>query len=230
MPTSRSRSAEHVTDGRHDARAPSPTCRRSRRAASELDARDRPLLVRRRALRDGDRRRCRFRARRRSRMFEALLTRTAARRRRASNPSLPAEFDRIIAKALEKDPRPALPDRRRPAQRSEAAAPCQRVADAVPVSALLRRARHRPRRRRWKLTAGGRQRRSRSSAIAGVFLYSSRTRAFSERDTVVHRRLRQHAPASRCSTDTLKEALDVQLRQSPFLTSSRSSVSRARCG
>ena len=55
------------------------------------------------------------------------------------------------------------------------------------------------------------------AAIAGVFVYSSRPRAFTERDTVVIADF-ANTTGEPVFDDTLKEALDVQLRQSPFLS------------
>ena len=57
-----------------------------------------------------------------------------------------------------------------------------------------------------------------AAAIAGVFLYSSRPRAFAERDAVVIADFANSTTGEPVFDDTLKEALEVQLRQSPFLS------------
>ncbi len=54
-------------------------------------------------------------------------------------------------------------------------------------------------------------------AIAGVLVYSSRPRAFTERDAVVIADF-ANSTGEPVFDDTLKEALEVQLRQSPFLS------------
>ena len=57
------------------------------------------------------------------------------------------------------------------------------------------------------------------AAIAGIFVYSNanRTRAFSERDSVVLADF-ANSTGEPVFDETLKEALEVQLRQSPFLS------------
>src|SRR5262249_56266762 len=54
------------------------------------------------------------------------------------------------------------------------------------------------------------------AAGSGVFLYAGRTRAFSERDPVVIADF-VNTTGEPVFDDTLKEALEVQLRQSPYL-------------
>src|SRR5262249_41875357 len=55
-----------------------------------------------------------------------------------------------------------------------------------------------------------------AAAAIGVFLYAGRTRAFSERDPVVIADF-VNTTGEPVFDDTLKEALEVQLRQSPYL-------------
>ena len=140
-------------------------------------------------------------------VFEALLTRQPAPPS-TLQPGLPAEFDRVISKALEKDrdlryqtAADLRGDLKRLMRASDAA--------AAPVAVV------RPRRRvNWKalVTAA-----AAVAAIAAVFVYSSRPRAFAERDSVVIADF-VNTTGEPVFDDTLREALDVQLRQSPFLS------------
>jgi eukaryotic-like serine/threonine-protein kinase len=144
--------------------------------------------------------------------FEALLTRQPPPPS-SVNQSVPAEFDRIIAKALEKqrDVRyqtaaDLRSDLKRLLRAGESA--------SLPVAAAPPPPR--PRRRvGWKMLATGAA--VAAAAIAGVFLYSSRPRAFAERDAVVITDF-ANSTGEPVFDDTLKEALEVQLRQSPFLS------------
>jgi eukaryotic-like serine/threonine-protein kinase len=143
--------------------------------------------------------------------FEALLTRSPAPPSSA-NPAVPPEFDRIIAKALEKPPglryqtaADLASDLKRLKRGGESA--------TIPVAAAVPA----PARRRvgWKTLAGTVA--VAAAAIAGVFLYASRPRAFAERDAVVIADF-ANSTGEPVFDDTLKEALEVQLRQSPFLS------------
>jgi serine/threonine protein kinase/tetratricopeptide (TPR) repeat protein len=147
-------------------------------------------------------------------IFEELLTRTPAAPSVVVS-ALPIEFDRIISKALEKDRdvryqtaadlRGDLKRLRRTSESTSITAAAQPAARSPAPSA-----RFAP----WKLTAGV------AAAVAlvliGVFIRSSRTRAFTERDSVVLADL-SNSTGEPVFDGTLKEALDVQLRQSPFL-------------
>ena len=142
--------------------------------------------------------------------LEALLTRQPAPPS-SVNRSVPEEFDRIIAKALEKSPdlryqtaADLRGDLKRLRRASESA--------TIPVAGTPP-----PPRRRfgWAMAATGAA--AVVAAVAGVFLYSSRPRAFTERDTVVIADF-ANTTGEPVFDDTLKEALEVQLRQSPFLT------------
>jgi tetratricopeptide (TPR) repeat protein len=67
----------------------------------------------------------------------------------------------------------------------------------------------------WKTLAGGAA--VAAAVIAAVLFYTSRPRAFAERDAVVIADF-ANSTGEPVFDDTLKEALEVQLRQSPFLT------------
>jgi tetratricopeptide (TPR) repeat protein len=143
--------------------------------------------------------------------FEALLTRPAAPPS-SVNHSVPSEFDRIIGKALEKQPNLRYQtaadlgsDLKRLKRGGESA--------TIPVAAAIPP----PPARRvgWKTLAGSAA--VVAAAIAGVFLYTSRPRAFTERDTVVITDF-ANSTGEPVFDDALKEALEVQLRQSPFLS------------
>ena len=140
--------------------------------------------------------------------FEALLTKQPPPPS-SINPTVPAEFDRIIAKALEKDPdvryqtaADLRSDLKRLRRTSESA--------SVPVAAAAS-----PKPRRATLAAVLAA--VAAVVIAGIFFYSSRPRAFAERDTVLIADF-ANSTGEPVFDDTLKEALDVQLRQSPFLS------------
>ena len=143
--------------------------------------------------------------------FEALLTKQPAPPS-SVNRSVPAEFDRIIAKALEKDrdlryqtAADLRGDLKRLRRASESASmPAAPAAVAAPAS----------NRRRWPVLAAMA---AAAAVIAGVYAFSSRPRAFVERDTVLIADF-ANSTGEPVFDDTLKEALDVQLRQSPFLS------------
>jgi eukaryotic-like serine/threonine-protein kinase len=147
-------------------------------------------------------------------IFEALLTRTPPLPS-SLNPAVPAEFDRIVSKALEKDRDvryQTAADLRGDLKR------LKRSTDSAPLpvaGAPAPRPQRTGRRVDWKLVAGAAA--VVAAAIAGTFLYSSRTRAFSERDSVVIADF-ANTTGEPVFDDTLKEALEVQLRQSPFLS------------
>ena len=144
-------------------------------------------------------------------VFEALLTRNPPAPSTLKH-GIPVEFDRIASKALEKDrdvryqtAADLRGDLRRLKRSTESA--------AIPVAAIP--APSTKRGIRWKgiATAGA------ILIVAGVatFVYSSRPRAFNERDWVVIADF-ANSTGDAMFDDTLKEALDVQLRQSPFLS------------
>ncbi len=147
-------------------------------------------------------------------LFEELLTRTPPAPS-AVKSGLPSEFDHIVAKALEKDrdvryqTAADLGSDLKRLKRSSSGA----VAAVTAVHG--RDAGYR--RFDWRvLTAiAG----AVLAAAAGIFLYSSSTRtgAFSERDSVVLADF-ANTTGEAVFDDTLKEALEVQLRQSPFLS------------
>jgi tetratricopeptide (TPR) repeat protein len=144
--------------------------------------------------------------------FEALLTKQPPPPS-SVNRSVPAEFDRIIAKALEKDPDvryQTAADLRSDLKRLRRAG----ESVSIPVAAAASPA---PAPTRGRGTILALLAAVTALVIAGVFFYSSRTRAFVERDTVVIADF-ANSTGEPVFDDTLKEALDVQLRQSPFLT------------
>jgi tetratricopeptide (TPR) repeat protein len=165
--------------------------------------------------------------------FEALLTRTPAAPSTLC-PSASPEFDRIVAKALEKDrdvryqtaadlrsdlkrlkraaesatwtaAHPADAARSAEAGRSaDAARPAEASRAGTPTRAIP-----------WTMmaTAAG----VLAVAAAAAFVYASRPRAFVERDSVVIADF-VNTTGEPVFDDTLKEALDVELRQSPFIS------------
>jgi Flp pilus assembly protein TadD len=155
-------------------------------------------------------------------IFESLFTRVPPPPS-TINPAVPADFDRIVAKALEKDRElryQTAADLRADLKRLQhGTAPA--VTAAVPAGSPphqppdtgtnVPRARRAP----WKAIA------SAAAVVAavaiGLVVYTSRTRAFSERDPVVIADF-TNTTGEPVFDDTLKEALDVQLRQSPYLT------------
>jgi len=156
-------------------------------------------------------------------MFEALLTRVPPPPS-SVNPAVPADFDRIVARALEKDRElryQTAADLRADLKRLQhgtATGISAAVAVAPPPAAGALPdgpAQQGRRGGRWKAIA------SAAAAIiavaVGVFLYTGRTRAFSERDPVVIADF-SNTTGESVFDDTLKEALDVELRQSPYLS------------
>ena len=148
-------------------------------------------------------------------MFEALLTRPPAPPSQVKA-GIPAELDRIIVKALEKDRARCYQsaaelriDLKRLQRRSESGVVSSAQDVPAPVSAPV------PPRRRWPLYVGAPL--VMALAVGGFLLYRSvTTPALTQKDLVVL------APvANRTSDamfdDTLGEALGLQLRQSPFL-------------
>ena len=147
-------------------------------------------------------------------VFEELLT------RRPPPPStitagLSPEFDHIVAKALEKD---------RDVRYQSAAEVgsdlkrLKRSSGTMPVAAAAapRPAQPSPRRPVWRMAVVAVA--IVAAAVAGIMYSSSnRTRAFSERDSVVLADF-ANSTGEPVFDDTLKEALEVQLRQSPFLS------------
>jgi tetratricopeptide (TPR) repeat protein len=138
--------------------------------------------------------------------LEALFTQTPPGPS-TLNRSVPVEFDRIVAKAMEKDRElryQTAADMRGDLRR------LKRAADSAPSSALATLRRRRP----WMLGATGVCVIAVGAAVA--YLYGGRPRAFVERDSVVIADFVNNT-GEVVFDDTLREALDVQLRQSPFL-------------
>ncbi len=147
-------------------------------------------------------------------IFEALLTRTPPPPS-SVRPGLPADFDRLVAKALEKDRDvryQTAADLRSDLKRLKRSSESISAVGTAPVATAppARRIAWRP----IAIAAG-----VVVAAVAGAFLYSNsnQTRAFAERDTVVLADFTNHT-GEPVFDGTLKEALDVQLRQSPFLS------------
>ena len=145
-------------------------------------------------------------------IFEELLTRTPPPPSTV-RPGLPADFDHIVARALEKDRNiryQTAADLRGDLKRLKRATESGAAVAAAPPSPPSRRARWRAPTAVAALIL---------ASVAGIFVYSNanRSRAFSERDTVVLADF-TNTTGEPVFDDTLKEALDVQLRQSPFLS------------
>jgi len=151
-------------------------------------------------------------------VFEALLTQTPAPPS-SLNSTVPGEFDRIVAKLLEKDRdtryqtaadlRGDLKRLKRAEDTGQTAVTSHQLpaARSGPAARL-------PSRQPWKSIATAV---AVIAAIAvGVFSYTTRPRAFSERDSVVIADF-ANTTGEPVFDDALKEALDVQLRQSPYL-------------
>jgi tetratricopeptide (TPR) repeat protein/predicted Ser/Thr protein kinase len=149
-------------------------------------------------------------------IFESLFTRVPPPPS-TINSAVPADFDRIVAKTLEKD------RERRYQTAADLHADVKRlqhgtatgVTAAVPVLPPALAASVPRRRAPWTAIASAAA--VVAAAAVGVLLYTSRTRAFSERDPVVIADF-INTTGEAVFDDTLKEALDVQLRQSPYLT------------
>jgi tetratricopeptide (TPR) repeat protein/predicted Ser/Thr protein kinase len=155
-------------------------------------------------------------------IFESLFTRVPPPPS-TINPAVPAGFDHIVAKALEKNRElryQTAADLRADLRRLQ-----HGTATAVTAAEPIVAPPHRPpdrgtnvpaaRRAPWRAIA------SAAAVVAavaiGLVVYTSRTRAFSERDPVVIADF-TNTTGEPVFDDTLKEALDVQLRQSPYLT------------
>jgi serine/threonine protein kinase/tetratricopeptide (TPR) repeat protein len=162
-------------------------------------------------------------------IFEGILTKTPPPPSQL-NANIPPEFDRIVAKALEKDRetryhgaaemRADLKRLRRETETGRTAVTSSAVLDSASASARVpsERAtadRPLPRSRRHALLIGAPLA---TVAIVATFLVwqSQQTPALSERDTVVLADFTNRT-GDTMFDDTLGEALAVQLRQSPFL-------------
>jgi eukaryotic-like serine/threonine-protein kinase len=149
-------------------------------------------------------------------IFEELLTRNPPPPSTV-NTAVPSEFDRIVAKALEKDRAVRYQnaaDLRTDLKRLKRASEPQSVPGmgtaAMPPAPPKRQA-------RWLWIGGAAA--AMAALAAGAFVYSNanRTGAFAERDSVVLADF-ANSTGEPVFDDTLKEALEVQLRQSPFLS------------
>jgi len=149
-------------------------------------------------------------------IFESLLTRVPPPPS-SLNPSVPPDFDRMIARALEKDRElryQTAADLRADLKRLQhGTATGPTVAAPVPAGAP---AAPRPARGRARWTEILSAAAVLAAAAVGVLVYTGRTRAFSERDPVVIADF-VNTTGEAVFDDTLKEALEVQLRQSPYL-------------
>ena len=152
-------------------------------------------------------------------IFEALLTKTPPPPS-SVNPAIPAEFDRIVSKALEKN----VDLRYQTAADLRADLKRLRSGDTARTAAARTASLHQAERSAshlgersvpWKPVAAAAA--VILATMAGIFFYTSRPRAFSERDSVV---IADFANTTNepVFDDTLKEALDVQLRQSPYIS------------
>jgi hypothetical protein len=157
-------------------------------------------------------------------IFEALLTKTPPPPS-TLNAAIPAAFDRLMSKALEKnvDLRyQTAADLRADLKRLQIgdAHETERIASGgAGASANLQRtgrsATTPAERLSWKPVAAAAA--VGVATIAGIFFYSTRPRAFTERDSVVIADF-TNTTGEAVFDDTLKEALDVQLRQSPYIS------------
>ena len=148
-------------------------------------------------------------------LFEELLTRTPPPPSTVKG-GLPAEFDHIVTKALEKDrdvryqTAADLGSDLKRLKRSSSGAVTAATAPLKPGTTAARAI-------DWRVPTAIAA--VILAAVAGIFLYSNSTRtgAFSERDSVVLADF-ANTTGEPVFDDTLKEALEVQLRQSPFLS------------
>jgi eukaryotic-like serine/threonine-protein kinase len=153
-------------------------------------------------------------------IFESLLTRVPPAPS-SLNPAVPPEFDRVVARALERNPElryqtaaDLRADLKRLQQgtRTGIAAAAPPAATAAADARAIRPSRDRSTRAPWIASAAALL----VAVGAGIFFYAGRTRAFSERDPVVIADF-TNTTGEPVFDDALKEALDVQLRQSPYL-------------
>jgi len=164
-------------------------------------------------------------------IFDAILHKAPTAPVRI-NPDLPAEFERIINKALEKDRRmryQTAADLRADLQRLKrdsdsgravavqampAAAPAEPSPAAAPAAAMA--APVRPAAGRWKLYAGAGAVAAVILLAAGWFFHSRKTQALTERDYILLADF-VNTTGEPVFDGTLKQALAVNLGQSPFL-------------
>jgi tetratricopeptide (TPR) repeat protein len=148
-------------------------------------------------------------------IFEELLTRQPAPPSSVRG-GLPAEFDHIVAKALEKDRDiryQTAADLRSDLTRLKRAS----GSVAIAAASTTEQARAASARRfDWRMMALAGVALVAIAAIA-VYATANRTRAFSERDSVVLADF-ANSTGEPVFDEALKEALEVQLRQSPFLS------------
>jgi tetratricopeptide (TPR) repeat protein len=147
-------------------------------------------------------------------IFEQLLTAVPGPPSER-NRVLPAEFDRIVGKALQKDSAAryqSAASMRDDLQQLKRARETQSAVHAAPAAAATAATGRPGRWKMWASVAG-----FGAAAVAAIFMYSSRPRAFNERDSVVIADI-TNTTGEVVFDDTLKEALDVQLRQSPFVS------------
>ena len=147
-------------------------------------------------------------------VYEALLNRAPIPVGRV-NPELPPKLEEIINKALEKDRKlryQNASDLRTDLQRLKRDSDSARAvaAPAAPVTAEVTR--RTARRRLWGAALAV----VLAGMVAGVLLYSRRAHALTEKDTVVLADF-ANTTGDAAFDETLKQALAVQLGQSPFL-------------
>src|SRR5262249_24931679 len=144
-------------------------------------------------------------------IFEALLMKTPPPPS-SLNPPIPAEFDRIVSKTLEKNVElryQTAADLRADLKRLQAGDTGRQSSFTNQPSTISRR------QLPWKSVVAAAA--VIVATVAGIFFYSTRPRAFSERDSVVIADF-TNTTNEPVFDDTLKEALDVQLRQSPYIS------------
>jgi len=156
-------------------------------------------------------------------IFEAILNRTPVAPMRL-NPEVPAELEHIISKALEKDKKlryQSAADVRTDLQRLKRDSDTGRATVTQPVSAsaplvAVAAESQRPANMKNRILISVIGVVVIALAAAGAYFFSHRARALTERDTVVLADF-ANSTGDPVFDDALKQAISIQLSQSPFL-------------